>query len=210
MDTFARLHKAIEYLKDIGKVHIQRDIVNALDGNESNIAQALKGNPRYLTKPFLKRFAGAYSDYINEEWLLTGEGEMELPSKELRPHVEAGAAAGSMIGISEGEYGNDMRQIIPGLPDYDFTIYAEGRSMEPRIESGDLLACRIVRDRQNPPVGKICVIDSRDGWAVKVIKKIDEDSVVLHSLNPEYADYSVDAEDILNVAVVVGMVSVFD
>lgn len=205
--SFARLHQVIDYLKDIGKIHKQQDIVDALGIAKSNLSMALKGNERYLTEGFLKRFAAAYSDYINEDWLLTGEGQMEVPDKTLRPHVGVKAAAGFMTGIADADAGNETLPKIPFIPDYDFTITADGDSMMPKIESGDILACRFADDRVNPPIGKICVIDSKDGAAVKVLKAANGSELTLHSLNPAYKDYPVPTSDINRIAVVVGMVS---
>ncbi|MDE5886480.1 MAG: S24 family peptidase [Muribaculaceae bacterium] len=206
MDYLARIHKAIDYLKDSGRIHIQRDIVAAVNGNESNVTQALKGNPRYLTKPFLKRFAAAYSDYISEEWLLTGEGEMVKPDRDMRPHYDAKASAGFMDGISEGEYGDNLKPLIPFMRNYDFTIEVKGKSMFPEYRDGDVVACKISRDRLNPPVGEICVIDTKDGAVLKEIMDVEEDCIVLHSLNPEYKNYMVGFDDINRIAVVVGLV----
>lgn len=209
MNAFARLHKAIDYLKDNGKIHIQRDIVAAINGNESNVTQALKGNPRYLTKPFLQKFARAYSDYINEEWLVSGVGRMENVSQTMRPHYDARASAGFMDGISEGRMSAEFRAIAVPVLGYDFSIDADGNSMLPKIESGDTLLCRVETDRLNPPIGEVCVIDTKDGAVVKVIKEVNEDSLVLHSLNPEYADYTIEFSSINKIARVVGLIRSF-
>ena len=206
-DTFARLHKAIEFLRDSGKLHTQQDIADALGMGKGNLSRALNGNPRYFTDGFIKRFAAAYSDYISEEWLLTGEGEMAVPDKTMRPHFEAKACAGFMYGVAEGEVGT-LHPHIPGMRDYDFTIEAEGNSMLPRIESGDLLVCRKSEDRANPPVGKVCVVDGNGGAVVKVIVSANDVAgvITLHSLNPAYDDYNVPFSDILGIAEVVGLV----
>ena len=81
--------------------------------------------------------------------------------------------------------------------------------MLPRIESGDLLLCRRAGDRANIPLGRICVIDGKDGAAVKVIAEADDECVTLHSLNPDYKDYRVEFADILGIAEVVGLVRSF-
>ena len=174
-----------------------------------NVSSAISGNPRYVTEPFLKRFAAAYSDYINEEWLTEGKGVMSVPDRSMRPHVSAKASAGFMDNLSEADYGNDTRPLIPGMPDYTFTIIAKGDSMLPRIEDGDTLLCRKLTDRLNPPIGKICVLDTKDGWVVKVIKGVTEDTMTLHSLNPDYRDYDIDLNTILGIAQVVGLVREF-
>lgn len=205
-----RLLQAIDYLKDSGMARKHEDIAELCGLPRPNISAAINGNPRYVTEGNLRKFAAAYSDYISEEWLLTGEGEMAVPDKTMRPHFEAKACAGFMYGVAEGEVGT-MRPHIPGMRDYDFTIEAEGDSMMPRIESGDLLVCRKSEDRANPPIGKICVVDSKDGAVVKVIDSVDNEAgtVTLHSLNPAYNDYNVPFSDILDIAEVVGLVRTF-
>lgn len=232
MDSLQRLTKAIEYLRDNGKAKNQTVIAKDIRRNRTNVAKAMRGNPDYLTDDFLRDFAHAYSEYINEDWLLTGEGEMtkiirfNIPKKAAeqyadlmyniieqkqlyRPHIQAKASAGVIVGISKGEYAGEMRELVQGVPDYDYTIRTEGESMLPRIEDGDDLCCRISNDRLNPPIGKICLIVTKDGNAVKVIKEVTEDAIVLHSLNPDYKDYPVDINDIVQIAQVVGLVRSF-
>lgn len=202
--------QAIDYLKDSGMARKHEDIAELCGLPRPNISAAINGNPRYVTEGNLRKFAAAYSDYISEEWLLTGEGEMAVPDKTMRPHFEAKACAGFMYGVAEGEVGT-MHPHIYGMRDYDFTIEAEGNSMLPRIESGDLLVCRKSGDRANPPIGKICVVDGKDGAVVKVIVSVDDVAgvITLHSLNPAYDDYNVPFSDILGIAEVVGLVRSF-
>lgn len=205
-EAYNRFKQAIDYLRDIGKSHNQQDIADALAMGKANFSRAINGDQRYFTRGFLKRFVAAYSDYISEEWLLTGEGEMAVPDKTMRPHIGVKAAAGFMVGIGENDKGDDLRDKIPFLADYDFTITTDGQSMVPEIDDGDILACRISYDRANPPIGKICVIDSKEGAAVKVLKEASDSSVVLHSINPEYDDYEVAVSDLNRIAVVVGVI----
>lgn len=207
--ALVRLKQAVEYLKDRGQARKQADMAVLMGIHKQHIASALNGDPKRLTERFLRKFASAYSDYINGDWLLTGEGNMELPDKSLRAHIGVKATAGFMSGIIERDSDDDMRAKSAFLPEYDFTIVANGDSMLPKIESGDILACRIVNDRINLPIGKICVIDSNEGAVVKVLKEIKDSQVILHSLNPEYNDYVVHASSINNLAVVVGMVREF-
>lgn len=204
-NQFDRLHQAIQRLMDIGKIHIQRDIVVKLNGNESNISQALNGNPRYFTEGFLRRFGTAYSDYINTEWLINGTGQMAVPDRSLKPHFDASASAGFMAGLSAPETGTDLRTLDQQADDYDFTIAARGDSMLPEIEDGDILACRVLSDRLNPPLGEICVIDTVNGAAVKQVAAVLEDSLLLHSFNPDYPDYDVPFLDLLSIARVVAL-----
>ena len=207
-DSLNRIHQAIEYLKDKGKVHKQQDIADSIGMAKTHLSVALKGG-NYFTVGFVKRFASAYSDFISEDWLLTGEGRMEVPDKTMKPHYDTKASAGFMDGISEGKMSAEVRAMVAPLPDYNFTIDVTGDSMMPEIKDGDVLMCRKLIDRLNPPIGKICVLDTKEGWVVKVIESVNEETITLHSLNPAYHDYEIDHNSILGVAEVVGLVRSF-
>ena len=210
MDTLDRLHNAIKFLRDKGQIHKQQDIADRLNMGKSRISEALKGKEGKFTDGFIRKFAAAYSDYINEEWLLTGEGEMQVPDRSLKPHFSAKAAAGFINGMSDAEYSGDFHPYVSGMPDYDFSIETDGDSMMPRIESGDTLLCRRLTDRMNPPIGEICVIDTKEGAVVKQIHSVSDETLTLHSLNPSYHDYEIDLSSILGVAEVVGLTRSLD
>lgn len=204
-----RLQKAYDYLRSRGVVHTVTEFAKMVGKSQGDISTALAAKGRVMTMGLLERVADAFPDYINRDYLLTGVGSIEVADKSLRPHVQARASAGVIVGISKGEYAGEMREVVQGIPDYDFTINTEGKSMMPRIEDGDDLCCRILYDRLNPPIGKICVVSTKDGNAVKVIQDATEDAITLHSLNPRYKDYTVDINDIIQTAQVVGLVRSF-
>lgn len=203
-----RLQNAYTLLLDSGEIHNRVQFGERIRKTKSQISDAFKDRPGYCTLGLMKAIADTFPDVLNRDYLLTGEGEVAVPDKTMRPHFDTKASAGFMCEISEGIVGQ-MRPRIPNVKDYDFTIEAEGDSMLPRIETGDLLVCRKSSDRANPPIGKICVIDGKDGAAVKVVMTADEESITLHSLNPSYPDYSVNLSDVLNIAEVVGLVRKF-
>ena len=134
---------------------------------------------------------------------------MEAPDDSLRPHYDAKASAGFMDDLSEGKMSAEFRAIAIPILNYDFSIDASGNSMMPRIENGDTLLCKISDDRLNPPLGKICVIDTMDGAVVKEITEVGETSLTLHSLNPNYDDYEIDLSSINRIAEVVGLLREF-
>lgn len=208
-EKLARLHQAIDYLKDKGQIHKQQDIADKLGKGKSYLSAVLSLSSKYSFEGFLRRFAAAYSDYIAESWLLTGEGNMEVPAKTKRPHFDVTAAAGFMDGIADGITQASLREVVEGTPRYDFTIDVSGDSMQPQILNRDTLLCRIVADPANPPIGKACVIDTIDGAVVKVIAAATGDTVTLHSFNPDYPDYDIPASSINRVAVVVGFIRTF-
>lgn len=205
-EKIERLLQSIDYLKDKGKIHKQQDIVESMGINKGNLSKALKGDPAYLTGGFLKRFAEAYKDFINPEWLVNGVGEMETPDKSKRPFVDIQARAGFIDDIASGSPSVDFYNAIVGIPDYDFTVKAYGDSMLPVIHDGDILACRRTTDRLSISPTNIYVFDTKNGMVVKCIAGASDDEVLLHSLNPAYPDYSVAADSVLGVARVIGVV----
>ena len=76
MDRKERLQKAINYLRLNGIVSSQVDTANKMGASEATVSNALKGNDKYLTDKFLKRFNGAFDGLFNLDWLLDEEGEM--------------------------------------------------------------------------------------------------------------------------------------
>lgn len=204
-----RLLKAFDYLRDNGILHTQTQFAEAIGKTQQSLNAAFKDAPKRCTLGLMKAIADAFPDVLNRDYLLTGEGDVAAPDKSLKPHFEAKASAGFMDGMSEGEMSPEMRAMAIPLLNYDFSIDASGDSMMPRIESGDMLLCHRCDDRLNPPVGKICVIDSIDGAAVKVVAGVNEESVTLHSLNPKYDDYTVELTSINGIAEVVGLVRKF-
>lgn len=231
--AFARLTQAVEYLKDNGQARTQMDMAALMGVRQPHLASALNGDYKRLTEGFLRKFAAAYSDYINEDWLLTGEGRMEkkltievpadmadgylsLANKiindkgSLRPHIPADKAVvaagfvGSAIGsVQEGEC--EVRPVMAPLPWYDFTIEVSGDSMEPTLQDGDIIACEWLPRDAEYKKGKIYVLDTNEG---AVVKRITNDGNVIHchSDNPKYKDFIVDVDSILRIARVVGFV----
>ena len=205
-----RLERAYELLLERGVIHSKSDLARAINKEPKNLMAAFSNTGRAMTLGLLTRVADTFPDVLNRDYLLKGEGAVSAPDRTMRPHYEATAAAGFMSGLADPESGT-LRPRIPDMPSYDFTIDARGESMEPKIKSGDTLLCRLAEDRANPPIGKVCVIDSKDGAAVKVLAAASESgrSLTLHSLNPAYRDYTIDAAEVSHIAVVVALLRKF-
>lgn len=200
---------------------------------QPHLASALNGDYKRMTEGFLRKFAAAYSDYINEDWLLTGEGRMEkkltfeVPSNmmdgylslvnkiindkgSLRPHIPADKAVvaaefvGSAIGsVQEGEC--EVRPVMAPFPWYDFTIEVSGDSMEPTLRSGDTIACEWLHDSTEFVHNCIYVLDTAEGAVVKRVER-KGNTLHCHSDNSEYPDFDVPADIVLRSARVVGLV----
>ncbi|WP_019292880.1 XRE family transcriptional regulator [Lactococcus petauri] len=70
------------------------------------------------------------------------------------------------------------------LPRFDFATVVDGDSMEPTLHDGDVI---LIRQNYDTPQGGIYVVDY-DGtsWVKEV--SIDENELVLHSINEKYPD----------------------
>lgn len=203
-----RLQSVYDFLLDKGEIHNKAQFGERIGKSKSQISDAFRDRPKYCTIGLMKAIADAFPEILNREYLLEGKGDVAAPDRTMKPHFEAKASAGFMSPASVGESGM-LTPRIPGMREYDFTIEAQGDSMMPRIESDDILVCRQCGNRANPPIGKICVIDSKDGAVVKEIVDADEECITLHSFNPVYRDYKVELSDVLGIAEVVGLVRSF-
>lgn len=207
MDISYRLRQAIDYLRFSGVPVTHEDIAIKLERSRTNITKAINGDSRYLTRPFLKRFARAYAEYINEDWLLTGEGEMvKVDTRSLRPRLPLEVAAGPM-GVTIGtamESNCEFLPIIPDMPAYDFTIPVRGDSMEPLLFDADILYCRAIDNASELREDGVYVLDSAEGAVVKRLT-LTADGVLCKSENPKYAPYIIPAAEVLRIYIVVGL-----
>ena len=209
-EKLKRLKVALAYLNGHGLAMSKTAIAADMHSSQPNVSRALMGHPRYFTDGFLRRFAAAYKNYISEAWLLTGQGRMDVPGRDERPHIDSvTAAAGRLDGFSEPVTNPDFHRLADLLPDYDFTIRADGDSMLPEIRSGDLLLCRRLDRPLHPAdLGRIFVADTADGVLVKRLADVDPSAslVTLRSLNPAYPDIAAPASGLLALARVVAVI----
>lgn len=196
MERSERLQTAYKYLINKGLVRSQVDCANKMGINKSTLSLALKGDQRYATNNFARNLCNTFP-MLNVEWLINGTGEMigeeekeTLPKRSTttgRPYYNVDFLAGF------DQLAND--QTITPEYNIDFTPYNRdgvvwcnitGRSMEPKIENGDIIALREVQDWQTYiPLGEIYGIVTTNGMrTVKVIRKADSpDNLRLVPLN---------------------------
>lgn len=207
--ALARLKEAIKHLRDIGKSHNQQDMADRLSMGKGNFSRAINGAPRYFTKGFLVRFAEAYSDYINKEWLVDGVGPMEKADmRTTRPHIPMQVAAGQTGVATDTVVEAEIKHnpIIAGLPDYDFTIGVKGDSMEPVLFEGDILACHRLENIREIKPDTIYVIETTEGAVAKQIAHAAKSELTLHSLNLKYSDYDVPSDTVRSISQIMGLI----
>lgn len=206
-----RFVAAYDVLRHRGLAFKHQDVANKMGASRPNVSAALNGDAKVLTDKFLKRFNAAYSGIFNDEWLLTGEGEMYskkiVPDDSMKADGEAyytyllpmSAAGGSLSGFSDGARLADCEKVVSPIADVDFAITVYGDSMYPDYPSGS----RILIKRIDPSVfiawGNVYVLDTVNGVVVKEVQPSEHDgALVCHSLNPngKYKDFEVMASDV--------------
>lgn len=209
--AFARLSQTIEYLNSKGMAITDKEVAELSGLQRPHVTAMRNGDFVRITTGNLSKIAKAYSDYINEDWLLTGEGKMEKTDPNTsRPHIPSDKAVvsagfeGKAIGsVPEGEC--ELRPVMTPFPWYDFTIDVDGDSMEPELRDGDTIACAWLGTSADLLPDKIYVVDSAEGAVVKQLSSNGKE-LVCHSINPLYEDFTIRAENVVRIARVVGLV----
>jgi phage repressor protein C with HTH and peptisase S24 domain len=90
----------------------------------------------------------------------------------------------------------------------DFMIEVEGSSMYPKYNSGDVVACTIIKDSAFIQWNKTHVIATREqGIIIKRIKKgLEDDFLTMVSDNNSYDPFEVPKTEITGIALVVGVI----
>ena len=170
----------------------------------------------------LQRISIQYPD-LNQVWLLTGEGEMlknkiTKKSESIQAFHNEGIPLVSATAI--GGFGNfefsiqatDVKgmYVVPKFQDkkIDFMIEVTGSSMYPKYNSGDVVACRIIRESQFIQWNKVHVVATREqGILVKRLKPSDnKDCILAVSDNRNYDPFEIPLSEIEGLALVVGVI----
>lgn len=209
MDIHLRLKELRLYLKET-KISFSK----VMNLDNSQYGKIEKG----VLLPTLTQIMELCSNYpsINTEWILTGRAPM------LKEDITAIKATSGLPLVSIkaiGGFGNDHFSIADrDVKDYyvipkfkhkeiDFMIEVEGSSMYPKYNSGDIVACRIIKERNFIQWNKTHVIATRNqGIIIKRIKKGKKSSLCMVSDNPNYDPFEVPEEEITGIALVVGVI----
>lgn len=158
----------------------------------------------------LEKISAVYPE-LNIEWLLTGEGNMINEKKKNKsngiPLIPTYAMAGQFTCEQNIIENNCERYVIPVF-DADFLIPVHGTSMQPYLNSGDIIACKkIYMDKLFFQWNRIYVIDTNQGILVKRIRKSEKkDYVILISDNPDYDPMEINIENIYSLSLVIGTI----
>lgn len=185
-----------------------------------------------LSNGFFTRKSGITTDILegildkcadlNPDWLLTGKGEM-LRNDPSEPHlqhspnmagiplveIEAVAGFGSAdFAITE----QDVKDyyIVPefSLLHIDFMLKIRGSSMYPKYNSGDVVACTIIKERNFIQWNRCHIIaTASQGILCKRLLPSERKGYIRAvSDNTSYPPFEIPEEDITGIALVVGVV----
>jgi len=183
---------------------------------ETNVSNGVLSQKSGMSEENTLRFLSAYSD-VNPEWLLTGKGPMikEENNKskdsfqEGIPLVSNDAIAGfGNLNFAICEEDIQQRYVIPEFKDIDFMITIRGSSMYPKYNSGDVVACRILRDPQFIQWNKTYIIGTHDQGILckRLMPSEKQDHFLAVSDNVNYPPFDIPTSELTGIALIVGVV----
>ena len=100
------------------------------------------------------------------------------------------------------------RYLIPDFNNIDFMIRVKGESMYPKYSSGDIVACRTIKESSFLQWNKVHVIATREqGILIKRINPNEEkNSITAVSENKDYASFTIPKNEITGIALVIGVI----
>jgi phage repressor protein C with HTH and peptisase S24 domain len=171
----------------------------------------------------IEKIVSTYPD-LNANWLITGKGSMfndtvpiatpietspKSPArlgnpKPLLPHdAIAGIGLGAFDDLKVERYYD-----VYEFRNADFLIKVKGGSMYPKYNSGDILACKLVKERLFFQWNKCHVLFSQSqGFMVKrICKALNAEYIICKSDNKDYEPFEVPLSDIQDIAIVMGVI----
>lgn len=152
---------------------------------------------------------------ISPKWLLLGEGPMVTPQKKEEsspntrlPLIPMEAFAGPGLPNYEDERVEDY-YTISEFKNSDFLIRVKGDSMVPRYNGGDIVACKRVQDIYFLQWNRAYVLMTRSqGIMIKRVQPSDKERCIkCVSDNEKYAPFDVPMDDIVQIALVNGAIT---
>lgn len=209
-------------------------IKDLFGGNKSAFASAIGVTPSVVENIVGKRGGKPSFDVlekvcalaqINAEWLIKGKGSMLLSTSEGNPSNPALPALRganepkgiplvpieAMAGVFQGEQNvlldDCPRFYVPTFAGADYLIPINGDSMQPKYNSGDIVACKKVSPQNTFfQWGKVYVLDTAQGVLIKRVFKGEREGVItLVSYNEEYPPYEVELSEVYHMGLVLGV-----
>lgn len=150
---------------------------------------------------------------LDLNWLVSGTGNMlkmddPSPSSNSLPLIPAEAFAGPGLPNYEDERIEDF-YTVSEFKNCDFLIRVKGDSMVPKYNGGDIVACKKVKDIFFLQWNRAYVILTRSqGIMIKRVQPSEKDGYIkCVSDNERYAPFDVPTNDIIQIALVNGAIT---
>jgi phage repressor protein C with HTH and peptisase S24 domain len=187
--------------------------------SESTLSRILNGNTEKLGFKNASLLANYFN--IELEWLRFGEGEMlkktekndkithvATQSTEGIPLIPINAMAGFGTGMQTILEFECERYVVPLFRGAQFLIDVKGSSMQPKYNSGDIVACKKL------PLtdiffqwNKVYVLDTEQGALIKrICKGKDGEHITLVSDNKKYEPFELHLSQVNSIALVIGVI----
>lgn len=206
--------RLMEYLKYAG---ISKTVFGKMIGVSSAYVTSIRQS---ISQDKIQSIALKFPN-LNIEWLLTGEGEMLRRTDDSRSDEPAPPAVMNAIPlIPMDAFAGYPPQQYSDLPveDYyhvaefskaDFLIRVKGDSMTPKLNGGDIVACKKIYERLFFQWHRIYVVHTKSqGVMIKRVEHSDRDGCIrLVSDNPSYQPFDIPESDISDIALVMGAIT---
>nr|DAU89900.1 MAG TPA: hypothetical protein [Caudoviricetes sp.] len=142
---------------------------------------------------------------INADWLETGEGFMTNTDKLQEegkfykvPLLPVAAQGGTPNNFEYQIQKHDCEMMISPIENISMAITVTGDSMSPEYPSGSKVLVQKINEKAFIEWGNTYVLDTVNGAIVKNVfqAKGDDTKIICRSVNPNFADFSVDVSDI--------------
>ncbi len=221
MKTFYDKGEILERIKQSKRFTTDKELADFLGINKSTLSNWVKRNSIDYDLVFSK------CEHIDLDWLLTGKkaqpkSQVDMLADSHEPYIALKAYKGyplvgqlAVAGFGSGEFAiaeQDVKDyyIIPKFKNrkVDFMIEVSGSSMYPKYNSGDIVACRIIKESNFIQWNKVHVISTKEQGIL--VKRIDisekPNHVTAISDNKDYRPFDIPEEEITGLAIVVGVI----
>lgn len=201
MSRVMRFKLLIDYLKNKGVIKTQKELGNKMGySNESAFSQVINGKQN-IPKDFMDKLKVLLPE-LNENWLLTGEGEMldEAEKKESDnncnesnceevtyvPLVPVASKGGDIDECTSSIRLADCEKILSPTPNAEIAITIRGDSMYPKYPNGTIAFIKEIDADLFIEWGRVYVLNTTNGSVTKVLTPSEKEGYIrCESINPD-------------------------
>lgn len=161
-------------------------------------------NCQGVSRKLAKTIESMYPE-VNINWLATGKGNMLIGEEKCKdvdnyivPLLPIAAQGGNPDNFENQIKNYDCEKVLCPIRDVTLAITINGDSMSPEYTNGSKVFVQRINEQSFIEWGCTYVLDTENGAIVKNVYPVKEDDskVVCRSVNPNYADFTVDVSDI--------------